>query len=339
MKLRFLFAILLAITSSFALACVESSIGNLLRGETSFYLGVAFMTVVLIISLSYAYSTVTHNAHASLFSKEELFHVLISVLLVIGIGGFMYFGCSIFASVLDYSFSAPLLNVQASSIPSSNCYSSSDSPQTLALCYLTKTRDRAYSYVNLAMEKNIQNEMGSTASVGVVIPVLGSTTVPLSSWKKAFAAQYETMSMSFAMPALISLNLQVLFLTMNLQLIQFLIPAALILRVLPGTRMFGNMLIALCIVLYVIVPFLYALNGAMDDLVFRDYYFCQKYAGAVYDQYLDSDVAAPLTSCDSQTGYFALARLMPHAFFLPNLVLAIAITFLSGIAKALKVIG
>jgi hypothetical protein len=125
MKLRFLFAILLAITSSFALACVESSIGNLLRGETSFYLGVAFMTVVLIISLSYAYSTVTHNAHASLFSKEELFHVLISVLLVIGIGGFMYFGCSIFASVLDYSFSAPLLNVQASSIPSSNCYSSS----------------------------------------------------------------------------------------------------------------------------------------------------------------------------------------------------------------------
>jgi hypothetical protein len=189
------------------------------------------------------------------------------------------------------------------------------------------------------MEKNIQNEMGSTASVGVVIPVLGSTTVPLSSWKKAFAAQYETMSMSFAMPALISLNLQVLFLTMNLQLIQFLIPAALILRVLPGTRMFGNMLIALCIVLYVIVPFLYALNGAMDDLVFRDYYFCQKYAGAVYDQYLDSDVAAPLTSCDSQTGYFALARLMPHAFFLPNLVLAIAITFLSGLAKALKVIG
>jgi hypothetical protein len=42
--------------------------------------------------------------------------------------------------------------------------------------------------------------------------------------------------------------------------------------------------------------------------------------------------------CESEVNFWLIARAIPQAFFLPNLMLAFTITFLSGINKALRVV-
>ena len=44
-------------------------------------------------------------------------------------------------------------------------------------------------------------------------------------------------------------------------------------------------------------------------------------------------------ACSNTAGFWAIARLVPVAFFLPNLTIAIVITFLTAMNKALKVLG
>ncbi|MBI5222945.1 hypothetical protein HY990_00835 [Candidatus Micrarchaeota archaeon] len=338
MKVNILFFLLSLILFSpvvFSLSCSTSTFNDILGGDSGRILGVALFLTVLIIALAYAFGSIMNNQHATVFAKEELFPLFMSAILVVGIGSVVFFSCSLFSSFLDYSFS-PLAIGVGSGTSLDSCYVGSDSLQRLSFCYLSRTKAAAQQYVSAAMDKSLHSEMDSTNVIGASNPISGSVSLPTTAWKRAYAAQFESMAMSFALPSLISLTIQVLFLSLNVELIKWLLPAALLLRILPPTRHLGNVLIAIVIVLYVIVPFFYALNGAMDNKLTTSASCIDSYTSIVSDPTLDYDTTG--SSCDSPTGYWALARLIPHAFFLPNLVLAISITFIVSLSKALEVI-
>ena len=58
---------------------------------------------------------------------------------------------------------------------------------------------------------------------------------------------------------------------------------------------------------------------------------CLAYSGAVQDRWFGG--------CGEEGSFWSVARLIPQAFFLPNLTIALLVTFLAGVNKALRVIG
>jgi hypothetical protein len=90
--------------------------------------------------------------------------------------------------------------------------------------------------------------------------------------------------------------------------------------------------------LYVLVPFMYVFNFAMYDVV-NTQHDCQLVANSVCDFVVDSGCGSPAQTCVNPDSFWQVARLIPEAFFLPNLTIALLITFLSAMHKALRVIG
>jgi len=136
-------------------------------------------------------------------------------------------------------------------------------------------------------------------------------------------------------PALMSISMQKLALDfINENVLRWILPVAFLLRVFIPTRSMGNVLIALVLGLYVIVPFMYVFNFAMNDAVSGD---CHLFSDAVCDYVVDSGDCA--NTCGNPDGFWNVGRLIPQAFFLPNLTIAILVTFMTSINKALRVIG
>jgi hypothetical protein len=316
--------IFLLLPTSFAAGCVEGVFNNLLTGEPGIMIALAISLTVLIIALVYMAGSVTNNAEMLVFAKEELFHLVFSAILVLCLAGIMFFSCQMLSGFLDFVLGPEGLNL----ITPHGCYTGIEAPQQVSGCYLTQVIKSTESSARRMMKASIGNEMDSTLIVSIYNPITGGVSVPLGAYRKAYAMQLDMVSMNFVIPALISLQMQNLVLKFSVDIIRWMLPIALLLRILPPTRYFGNMLIAIAVALYVIVPTLYALNGAMDQVVMND---CALYSSVITDEVMGG--------CDSDIGFWLVARAIPQAFFLPNLSLALTITFLGGIAKALKVIG
>jgi hypothetical protein len=122
-------------------------------------------------------------------------------------------------------------------------------------------------------------------------------------------------------------------------LVVWILPIAFVFRAFFPLRQMGNVLIALSIGLYVLVPFMYAFNLAMYDAVFND---CTTYSKLVCDFVVDGCTPINLSTditCTNPGSFWNVARLLPQAFFLPNLTIAVFITFMGAVNKALKAIG
>ncbi|HID72717.1 TPA: hypothetical protein EYP38_02135 [Candidatus Micrarchaeota archaeon] len=122
----------------------------------------------------------------------------------------------------------------------------------------------------------------------------------------------------------------------------------------------GNVLIALAIGVYILVPYLYTFNLAMVDvaLTTED---CYREVNAtflgeplhIYDavcdsvvdgyacwDYADDDIVEDRErACTNNYGFWMVAWLVPQAFLLPNLTIALIVTFIGSVARALRVIG
>lgn len=325
MHLRWLFLLLLLlIPNSFAAGCIEGVFDNLLSGDPGMMIGLAITLTILMIGIVYMAGSITTNAQMTVFAKDELYHLMFSIFLIACVGGIMFFSCQVLSGFLDFVLGPEGLDLMTPQ----GCYTGIEAPQTVSECYLSDIKKMTETGARQMMKESISHEMQSTLVVSLYNPITGGVSIPFGAYHKAYAMQFDLVAMNFALPALVSLNLQILILKFSVDIIQWIIPVALLLRVIPPTRHFGNMLIGITIALYVIVPTLYALNGAMDQVVFSE---CYQYSGIVDDPLMGG--------CDSNTSFWIIARAMPQAFFLPNLTLALTITFLGSIAKALKVIG
>ncbi len=321
MKFKFFLLFVFVVSVCFAeeLSCPNLAINELFAGDNGTYLGVAFMLMILLVAVAYMGGSLTQDTHLTVFAKDEFFQVLISGVIVAGIAGLLLFSCTFFSSMFSLGTSNPQFQA---AIADSVCYNQ----QTLsgiALCSVSSMEDKVRSMAGTAIKQSIKQEMDSTFAMGIYNPLTGGAVVPRGAYKRTYAMQYDMVANSFLIPVLVSLTMQRIFISFSTDLVLFLIPAGLFLRILAPTRQMGHVVIALVIGLVTVLPLFYAFNGLMFDAI--DIPTCQ-FNDAVFGE------------CDDVLGFATIARFMPQAFFLPNLTIALFITFLSAINKALRVI-
>lgn len=333
MILKKLIFILFFVSLSSAAACVQNTFENIMNTSMGTFLALAFAFTILVVVMAYILGTTFNEASFVVFYKDELFHLFFSAVLLASITGIMFFSCNVLSAFLDFvlqergpdqTFFA--IN-RAEGTKLSICYSGLESPQQVALCYFQKLETETRDLVKNSMKESIKNEMESTLVVSVTTPVTGSVSLPRTAYQRTWGVQHDMIYSTFAMPALISISMQRILISFSVDFAKFLLPAAFFLRILPITRTMGNFFIAVSLALYIVIPVFYALMGIMDEAVFTN---CSQYTGVINDQ-----VAG---DCTKPTSFWLVARAIPQAFFLPNLMLALVVTFLSAINKALRVV-
>lgn len=314
--LLFLFSI------THAVDCVTDATSIVLSEQGTLVTAVIVLTMLIII-IAYLVGTVTGNVNFIVFAKDEAWHFGFSIVLLVMFSTLLLLSCS----AVDFFYQTTLEELETT-----NCYSSSAEMSDVSICYLEMAKRDAEKMAENSIDKYIDKLMSSTFTFTLSIPLFNSVTSAAGAWRRVDANQYDTVLNMFIFPSLISLNMQGLFLRfISSTVVYWLLPAAFVFRIFIPTRQMGNLLIALAIGLYIIVPFIYTFNLAMYDVVGDDecsYYYAQ---GIIDD--------AVFGGCGRTGNFWDVARLLPQAFFLPNLAIALLITFLVGVNKALRVIG
>jgi len=333
MKLHF--ALLLVLGLSFS-ACIEDATQTILFEQGTVIMAVVGLMMV-VIALAYALGNALHLPNAIVFAKDELYHLGFSMMLLLGFSGIVVFSCDL----TGMFFTQTMGNIGAGS-----CYSagSGTSPNEVAECYVSQAKNDARSMSERYIQKYLDNMMDSTFAWSLALPLFEAYTATAGAYKRIVSNQYSMIMNSFLVPALMSISMQKFVLIfINENVIRWILPTAFVMRFFPPTRHMGNIFIAIAIGLYVLVPMLYAFNLSMYEVVLSD---CGAFARAACDNVIDNNscgtsvaCAGCETTCGNADSLWNVARLIPQAFFLPNLTMALVITFLSSIHKALRVIG
>ena len=304
MKSAIAFLFLISILS--ATVCIDDPDEGLTSPISRMYIVVALAITTLAIAIAYAGSKVTNSPRLTVFYKEELFHLIISVVILVCIGGIMTISCTAVSGFMEFS------GVESHA---------GTSPQTIAKNYIGGMARSARFVFTYLIQDSIDYEMDSAFIFGLYNPISGGITMGFDGYKRAYGVELDTMAMTYAMPIIISLESQKVLVDFSVDIVKYLLPIALFLRIFPPTRMMGNYLIGVSIALYIVVPVLYAINSSMYDVALSNCVLPQ-----------DNLFLGSYSLCK-------IGSLIPQAFFLPNLTLAITVTFLAGINKALRVLG
>lgn len=330
--MRLLLFALLAISVAFsASSCIANATQLVTTSDVSIVIWAVIALMAVVVALAYMIGTAINNANMIVFAKDEVYHLGFSLLLLVGFTGILLTSCS----VMGYFFDQTLQNLPLTM----NCYTPGASVNDVATCYIGSAAEDARGLSERYIQYYIDNMMFSTWSVSVQIPLFDSFTVTLGAYKKVISSEDNMIFNSFLIPALMSLSMQKLALAfISDNVVRWILPSAFLLRFAPPTRHMGNVLIALVVGLYIIVPFMYAFNLAMYDVVFSD---CNHFASAACDNAIDSNACptSPTATCTNPDSLWNIGRLIPQAFFLPNLTIALLVTFMSSMNKALRVLG
>jgi len=332
--MRALLFILLLAGAAFSYSCVEGAT-EIVLSEQGLGIAAAIGLTILVIAIAYMIGQAMGNTGYVVFAKDEAFHLGFSIMLLIGFSGILVASCAFFDFFYVSFFEESGMFGTAGS--ESSCYTPGRSIKNTASCYAematADSKDLAESYI----QNYIGNLMDSTFSWTVQFPLVNALSATSGAYKRVVSTQYDIVLNSFIVPALMSISMQRIMLDfVSENAIKWILPIGFLLRIFIPTRQMGNIMIALSLGLYILVPFMYVFNFAMYEGVLTD---CTDFADAVCDNVIDSYCSPASSTCSNPDSFWNIARLIPLAFFLPNLTLAIVITFLASINKALNVIG
>ena len=290
------------------------------------------MLTVLIIAAAYMVGSAMNNPRYTVFAKDELYHLGFSIVLLFAIGGILVFSCQ----TLDMFYVSLFQNLELGS----GCYSAGTGMSVVSSCYIENAEDDAKDLAERYIDRYIGELMDSTFAYTIQLPLLNAYTSTAGAYRRIVSNQYDIILNSFIVPALMSISMQKLAVNfINKEIIEWILPSAFVLRIFIPTRSIGNILIALAVGLYIIVPFMYVFNFAMYDAVLTedDCLANSKYQDALCDNAIDGYDCS--NTCTNRYGFLQVARLVPQAFFLPNLTIVVVVTFLAAANKALRTIG
>ncbi len=327
-KLQYFFILLLLISLSFAeqLSCSSNATHYILNFEDNRLLlpGILAFTVFMII-LAYMIGKTTNNPQFQIFYKDEMFHLFFSLAILVVFSGILFFSCEAMRLFFDFY-------VQKAGIISPH-YTSGKSLLDIAYDMIFYMSSDASYFSGHLIKKTIDATMSSTWGYSLYFPFYGGLTIATNAYKRTHALQYDSLNTFFILPALISINVQKLLLKFVIDYGEvYLLPLGFFLRLFPSMRQMGNIVIAFALGLFTILPFMYVLNGLMYDVVTPPPpQGCDQSMKNIIDDHVVGDCG--------KNSFYTAARLLPQAFFLPNLTLAIFITYLAAINKALRVLG
>jgi len=334
--LSFALALLLLVCVSSA-SCIENA-GQMVMNGAGWFIALAAGLTIVVIAVAYMYGSAMSDAHATVFAKDELYHLGFSLVLVLGVGGIIASSC------LFTNYMFHISNVENTF---NACGGMDADPGTLSQCGVDNAIYEARSLSARFTTMNIYSMMSSNWAYTYAVPFSDVVTTVASAYMRTYAMQFETITNTFLIPILVTLSMQKLLVMMaSKYAIEVILPLGFIFRLVPPMRRFGNFLLALAFGLYVVIPFFTAYNYFMMGEVS---YMCGRYAPILYDTVLNNGVipgdvshgwwSSASSTCSTGNAFWSIAMLIPQAFFLPNLTIALFVTFLSAVNKALSVVG
>ena len=325
-KAAFAFALLaLAVAASWAAdgepptyeeTCGVESFAASGGGEGLSFIAITFALVSFAIGLAYMYSKFREDPAMGVWAKDEAYNLIISVLLFAGILVFFTASCSI---AEGYSYGNPIMKSQA---------------------YLdTLISSNGLSMLRTLTSDSITNQLDATKYLYLGLTPFWGDGVAMRANRKAHSAHREFL-IDLYLPIIASLTAQKYIIAGIAWMGAYvLLPFAFVMRLVPPTRDFGNMLIALFFGIYIVVPTMYALSGQA---------FAQAVSGpnAPYSvttlQKFHSfglDNSESLQGSEKDTVLYRIGSTIPQAIFIPNLVIVVAITCIMSLSKALRAIA
>jgi hypothetical protein len=332
MRTILLFMLFAGIAFSASCFQLDDTTGTVMLDQGTNIVLVVMLTSLLIAG-SYMIGKTLNNPRYLVWAKDETYHLSFSLVLLLSIGAILVMSCF----VMDLFYENLFQNMGTSTY---GCYTPGKGINAVSSCYIKEAKRDANGIAEHYIDKYIEELMESTFSYTIQIPLLTSYTSTAGAYRRVVSNQYDIITNSFLIPSLMSISMQKLALDfINENVLRWILPSAFLLRVFIPTRNLGNILIALVVGLYVIVPFMYVFNWSMYEniMTIDDCTSSAKLQAAVCDNVVDSYDCA--NTCNNEYGFMAVARLIPQAFFLPNLTVAIFVTFMTGLGRALRVIG
>jgi hypothetical protein len=267
-----------------AMACLNNATQVILgTPDVSGLIAAVIALTIMGIAGAYAIGSATNNPHLTILAKDEAYHLLFSIAILIGMSGIVMMACN----TLDFFNTSIFTVLKDSGVLQSSCYGPLATMPDVATCYANTAENDAHSLSQVYINKYIDNLMDSTMSWSIQLPIMNSYTSTADSYKRIVSNQYDMIVNSFLIPALMSISMQKLGLQfIKDNVITWVLPTAFLLRVFAPTREMGNMMIALSLGLYIVIPFLYVFNFAMYDALLNKQ-DCVEFRAAVWDYVAD----------------------------------------------------
>ncbi|MCX6773142.1 MAG: hypothetical protein NTV88_05245 [Candidatus Micrarchaeota archaeon] len=301
-----------ALPSTYIDVCSISQVG---AGATDL-IAIAFMFVTLLIAASYMYGSFMHNENFLVWSKDEAKNLFITALMFVGLAAFFTGSCNIALG-----------------------FTGGQSPFDATNNYLNKL---LYSNGEPLLRELVQSSLGNQADATPYLnlgftPYFGHAAAT-SANLRALSANKELM-IDMYLPLVASLSAQ----KQLLQIIQLvaasvLLPFAFVLRIIPQTREFGDMLLALFFGLYIVLPTFYAMSGAAFETVLTSPMAHIESGKPIYSFHdFAFDSRSPPLAMNKEP-LFRLGSTLPQAVFMPNLAIIVLITCVMSLSKGLHAI-
>ena len=302
MKNAALFIVLFSISLSFAADGAEPPSGgcgimdreaNQAFTEALPVIGAAIAISIAIAALAYAAGGFTKDPRMLVFSKDQIFHTFVSVLLVLSIQGIFYSMC-MFASG-----------------------AAGEDMQSASLRYMRELRVDGGQMLTQIMKRSIEYKFQAAYYTAYQVPFLGGESYWWEAYNNAYARHLEIL-FDMVMAGYVSAGVQYNLIGLLPQLaLGVMVPLGLLLRCIPKARDSGNMVIAVALALYVVIPFTYAVNSSIRETEIP------WFTGALDDTGVSFENAA---------------LYLMQTVFLPNLSLVVFATAVGGLIKVAKVI-
>lgn len=334
--MRALIFLLIAIGAVFATGSCMSDATDIVLSDQALLIWAVVGFTTILIAVAYMAGNTTGHVQYTVFAKDELYHLGFSLIMLVAFSGILFFSCTIGNMFFDSIFSS--INEDLTM----GCYTPGSGMHSTAMCYANAVQNDAQSLAQSYIKTSIEELMDSTWTWSINWPLMDTYTTSGGAYKRIISNQYDMVSNNFIVPALVSISMQKILLDfIQNDLVEWIIPSAFVLRLFIPTRQMGDALIALVIGLYVLVPFMYVFSFAMYDMV-GTAADCQHFSLAVCDGPVDGydcSGSGAMSTCDNPDSFWNVAKLLPVAFFLPNLTIAVVVTFLGALHKGLKVVG
>ncbi len=326
--------LLLLLLSASSFACISNAT-DIVMSEQGTNIMIILSLTTIVIAIAYMVGSVLQKPEYSVYAKDEMYHLGFSVLLLVSFSGILVFSCFLMDFFYTSFFQESGMFGEAGM--ESRCYMDGLGMNEVASCYAEAVSDDAQAVSESYIDGYVDQLMSSTFSWSFQIPLVNSLTSTGGAFRRVVSNQYDIILNTFLVPAMVSISMQKIaidFISENV--IQWILPIGFLLRFFMLTREMGNIVIALSFGLYILVPFLYVFNFAMYEGVLVD---CYQFVNEVCDNVFDSYCQPPQVACTNIQGFWNVGRLIPMAFFLPNLTIALFVTFLAAVNKALRVVG
>jgi|GEM_PF-915319 len=296
--------------------CTVESFATAGGGEAVYFIAMAFALVSFAIGLAYMYSKVREDPATGVWAKDEAYNLVISALLFAGILVFFSGACSI-----------------------AQGYAGNKSPIAASQMYLDSLlQSNGLNVLKGLQSDSLQNQLDATKYYYLGLSPFWGDGIAMRANRKAYSAQREYL-IDLYLPIVASLTAQKYVLQGIAWMgASVLLPFAFVLRLVPPTREFGNMLLALFFGMYIVAPTMYAMSASVFATNVMNSTAYSVTSLQKFQSYALDNSQTPPADIKS-TVFYRIGSVLPQAIFIPNLVIIVTVTSIMALSKALRAIA